>query len=95
MSLTDKQFEDRKRELEQHLGNHTRAVKDYEGFTFGERVRVLEDSEEDGVYAGDEGTVIIEKVGHAGGYNERTGVFLLIDGQIDPVEITALEVEST
>ena len=91
--MTDEEFEAKKAELREHLDDPERAVKEVDGFTFGERVRVLEDDEEEGVFEGDEGVVLIEKVGAAKYGNERAAVFLKCDGR-DPVEITMLEVES-
>jgi hypothetical protein len=92
--MTDEEFAAKKVELAKYLDDPECAVKEYEGFTFGERVRVLEGDDDEGVYEGDEGTVIIETLGSAELGSARTAVFLVVDGLIDPVEITRLEVES-
>jgi hypothetical protein len=91
--MTDEEFAAKVAELTGSLDNPDAAVKEHDGFTFGERVRVLEGDDDEGVYEGDEGTVIIEALGLAELGSARTAVFLVVDGLIDPVEITGLEVE--
>lgn len=93
--MTDEEFDQKKTELAEYLDERDRAVKEHDGFVFGERIRVLEDDEDQGLYADDEGVLIIEKVGHPGGHNERTAVYLIVDGTDSPVEIHAgHEIES-
>lgn len=69
------------------------AVLEAEGFTYGDRVRVVEDNEEEGVFAGDEGFVLPCKVGAAAYGNERVMLAFLIDGFDSPVEVTPDSIE--
>lgn len=94
MTITEAEFAQAKEELKDKLDDPDRAVKKYDDFTFGERVRLLEDNEEEGVFAGEEGRVIIEQLGSEEHGSLRTAVFLVAEGFVDPVEITGLEVES-
>ena len=57
-----------------------RPVASKAGFIFGQRVRVLEDDEDNGIFAGDEGWLVIEEVGAAEYHNIRTVLGFLADG---------------
>lgn len=72
-----------------------RPVDNAYDLNFGERVRVIEDDEDNGVYSGDEGYVILETVGSAEYHNERTWLGLLIDGYDSPVDVEPDNIEST
>jgi hypothetical protein len=70
-----------------------RAVREHEGFTYGDRVRVLDDVEEEGVFADDEGVLVIERVGAAEYQNERVMLGLIPDGMDGAVEVTSDNIE--
>lgn len=72
--------------LDAELDDPERKVEEYEGIYFGQKARVLEDDEENGVFEGDEGRIIIEKLGAAEYGNLRTAMFIIIDG-MGPVEV--------
>lgn len=63
-----------------------RLVLSYEGFTFGDRVRVIDDDEENGLYADEEGYAVISKAGAAEYRNVRTVLAVLVDGTDCPME---------
>lgn len=71
-----------------------RAVLEHEGFTWGDRVRVIEDDEDNGLFEGDEGFVIIGNVGSAEYRNERVMLAFLGDGFTDPNQCTADQIEA-
>lgn len=65
----------------------SRPVKDAHGWSFGERVRVIEDDENAGVFENDEGWIVLESVGAAEYGNVRTAFMILLDGSDCPIEI--------
>ena len=70
-----------------------RPIEECEGWYFGERARVVEDDEDEGAYAGDEGFLIIEIVGSTKYGNERNAFSLIIDGSDSPVSVEADNLE--
>lgn len=70
-----------------------RPVKEHDGWQFGERVRVIEDDEPHGMYASDEGILVIEEVGSAEHGNVRTAVCILIDDTDCPMEADLFNIE--
>lgn len=64
-----------------------RPVRDYDGWTFGDRVRVLEDDDEAGLSEGEEGVLVLEKVGAPEFNSERVAVSILIDGESSTREV--------
>jgi hypothetical protein len=88
-------FEEKKAELAEYLDEGDRAVEEHSGFKFGDRVRVIEDSDDpDSVYAGDEGLLIIEKVGAEQYANVRVGLFIVEPGVRDVVEVDPANIEA-
>ena len=80
--------------VEEILGDAIdRPVEEHEGWHFGERVRVIEDDEVHGFYEGDEGVLVISRVGSAEYRNERVAVSILIDGTDSPMEIDTMAIE--
>ncbi|MGH2897173.1 MAG: hypothetical protein ACRDMZ_00750 [Solirubrobacteraceae bacterium] len=71
-----------------------RPVAECGGWHFGERVRVIDDDEESGMFAGDEGWLVLETVGAAEHGNERVCFGVLADGFADPVEVQPDNIES-
>lgn len=78
-------FEDELKKVEEILGSKiARPVESYDGWSFGERVRAIEDDERDGISAGDEGYLVLQEVGAVEYGNVRTDTAILIDGYDDP-----------
>lgn len=78
-------FQDELQKVEEILGEKVeRPVERYEGYSFGERVRVVEDDDRDGLFAGDEGYLVLQEVGAAEYGNVRTDVGILMDGYDSP-----------
>lgn len=71
-----------------------RPVAEYEGWHFGERVRVIEDDEEAGAFEGDEGWLTLEMVGAPEHGNERVSAGFLGEGMADPIEISLDSIEA-
>lgn len=70
------------------------AVEEHEGWHYGERVRVVDDvDEETGPWAGDEGYVVINKLGAARYGNERVAIHFLADGTDAPEEVSTFYLE--
>lgn len=63
------------------------AVLEHAGWTYGERARAIDDDEEHGVFAGDEGYMVPCQVGAAEHGNLRTALYFLADGTNSPVEV--------
>lgn len=74
-------------ELDALLDDPERKVETHEGWTYGERVRVVQDDENEGLFEGTEGNLLIEKLGAAEYGNVRVGVFFVEDGMDGPVEV--------
>lgn len=55
-------------------------IKELDGWKFGERVRVLEDDGDEGIFAGDEGVLVLEIVGSEEFHNERICASFITDG---------------
>lgn len=81
-------FEEAISRVEAILGEQiNRPVAEHDGWHFGERVRIIDDDDDKGVFAGDEGHVVIEKVGAPEYGNVRTCVAVLVDGTDAPTEV--------
>jgi hypothetical protein len=88
-----KTFEEAIEHLRTELGEvPERPIAEYDGWSFGERVRVLEDSEE--VNAGDEGMLVIERVGSALHGSERICASILLDDVQATYEVGLSDLES-
>jgi hypothetical protein len=64
-----------------------RPVEEFEGFAFGDEVRVIEDDEEQGAYAGDEGIAMPEEVGSVEHGNLQVKMYVLVEGYDSTVEV--------
>jgi hypothetical protein len=93
MSAEAKSFAELVQEYDAHLDDRDRAVEEHQGFTFGQRVRVLEDDDDNGIWEGAEGVLIIEQVGSETHGSLRTGLFLLEEGMAEPNEVQADNIE--
>lgn len=71
-----------------------RAVLEHDGWRFGERVRVVEDDEDEGVCSGDVGFVLLNEVGAAQYRNVRVSVSILPDGMDAASEVDPSNLES-
>lgn len=79
-------FEDELKKVEEILGEKIESpVERFDGWSFGERVRAVEDDDREGVCAGDEGYLVLQRVGSAEYGNVRTDTSILIDGQDSPL----------
>jgi hypothetical protein len=58
-----------------------RPVAELNGWHYGERVRVIEDDDPNGVYADDEGYLVLEEVGSVELGNLRIAAGIVPDGQ--------------
>lgn len=88
-------FEDELQKVEELIGQKIeRPVERYDGWSFGERVRVIEDDERDGLCAGDEGYLVLQEVGGAQYGNVRTDVGVLMDGYDTPLSTDLDNLES-
>lgn len=80
-------FEEALLHLERELGEPPEnPLREADGWSFGERVTVIEDDDDHGLCAGDEGMLVIESIGG------RTVHSILMDGndttlQVDPDNI--------
>lgn len=74
-----------------------RIVAEYEGFKTGQTIRVLDDAEEDGPFAGtyadDEGELQIEVVGAAKYGNERISFGIKTEHHDEFVEVDPANIE--
>lgn len=61
-----------------------RAVAEHNAWHFGERVRIVEDDEGRGLYAGEEGYLLIHEVGAPEHNNVRVSMSILMDGYDSP-----------
>ena len=68
-------------------------VAEYEGWKTGDKIRVLEDDEEEGVWEGNEGTLELEIVGSPDYGNERVSFAIVQDG-VDPLEVQPDNIEA-
>jgi hypothetical protein len=71
-----------------------RAVPEYNGWQYGERVRIIEDDEREGLFAGDEGFIVIGEVGAPEYGNVRTAIHIIPDGMDGPCEVAYDNIES-
>lgn len=71
-----------------------RPVEKHEGWSFGERVRAIEDDERDGVFAGDEGYLVLQEVGSTEYDSVRVDVAILLDGTDSPISTDVYNIES-
>lgn len=92
--MTDAEFEKIVADLRAKGLEIDRPVKECEGWTIGERVRVLEDDENEGLYSGDEGVIIPEEVGAIEYGNLRTRLYMVIDGQDAMLAIDGFNIEA-
>jgi hypothetical protein len=87
-------FEEAKAHVEAIIGDEfDRPIEELDGWKFGERVRVLDDDERNGVYEGDEGVLLISEVGAPEYGNVRKAFHILIDDQDCPMEIDPFNIE--
>lgn len=86
-------FEEKKAELAKHIDVPERAMPEHAGFSFGDRVRVLEDDEDRGLFEGAEGVLIIEQVGAPEYNNVRTALYFVEDGMESGNEVHADDIE--
>lgn len=70
------------------------AVFEYEGWNYGERVRVTVDNDEEGVFSGDEGYLVPCKLGSVEHRSARTALYMLVTGMSSPVEVKPDEIEA-
>jgi hypothetical protein len=70
------------------------AVEEFEGFTYGDRVRVIEDAENEGIFSGDVGYVLPCKVGAVEYGTNRVMLAFLPDGMDSPSEVRPDQVEA-
>lgn len=89
--MTD--FEAKVAKLREAGATIERPVEEFEGWTFGERVRVVEDDEDNGLFEGDEGTLVPEEVGAPEYGNVQVKLYLLIDDTDCPIGVTADQIE--
>lgn len=73
--------------------NGSWVVAEYEGWKTGQKIRALEDDEDEGIYAGDEGTLLIEVVGSPEYGNERIA-FSIKTEQMDAAEVARANFEA-
>lgn len=86
-------FEAAQNRIAEILGERiNRPVEEMDGWHFGERVRLVEDTDMGG--AGEEGWLILEVVGSAQYRNERTVAGILLDGTDVPDEVSLDLIES-
>jgi hypothetical protein len=79
-------FRDELQKIEELIGEKIpQPVESYDGWSFGERVRVIEDDDREGLCAGDEGYLVLQTVGAAQYGNVRTDVGVLMDGYDSPL----------
>lgn len=71
-----------------------RPVAELHGWHYGERVRILEDDDEHGIFAGDEGWLIFEEVGAVEYHNLRVSAGFVPDGQDSGDEVSLDNLES-
>lgn len=97
MTLEEMTLAERIEKLKQDIGfvdeEADRAVDTFEGFTYGERVRVLGDEDSEGLCAGDEGHIVISTVGGAEYRNERVAIAIIVDGMDAPLEVQPDNIE--
>jgi hypothetical protein len=87
-------FEEAKAKAEAIIGDELdRPIEELDGWHFGERVSVIEDDEPRGVFAGDEGVLLISEVGAPEYRNVRNAFHILIDGTDCPMEVDPLNIE--
>lgn len=88
-------FRDELQKIEEILGEKIpEAVEQYDGWSFGERVRAIEDDDREGLYSGDEGYLVLQRVGAAQYGNVRTDVAIVVDGQDVPLSTDLDNIES-
>jgi hypothetical protein len=72
--------------------NEDFLIREYMGFTAGQRVRVIAD-DEDGLSLGDEGTISFANAGSDGRGHRSVVTAILVDGFEDPVEVPPFNLE--
>jgi hypothetical protein len=70
-----------------------RPVLRHDDWSYGDRVRAIADDEDNGVFSGDEGYLILEMVGAPEYHNERVSLGLLAEGFSDPVDVDPDNIE--
>lgn len=85
--MTDQEFEKLVADLRAKGVETERPVKEHDGWTIGTRVRVLEDDEDNGLYADTEGIVLPEEVGAVEYQNLHVKLFFLEDGMDAPIDV--------
>lgn len=74
-------FEEAQAKVAEIMGEPiNRPVEVYQDWHFGTRVRIIEDDEDNGNYADDEGLLVFEEVGAPEYHNVRTAVGVVLDG---------------
>lgn len=71
-----------------------KCVASMEDFTFGDRVHVLEDDEDNGISEGEEGILLFFRVGAAQYGNVHTAAYILLDGTDTPTPVDLGNVEA-
>lgn len=72
-----------------------RPVLEHDGYSFGERIRIVADDEQRGLYGGDMGYLILGEVGAPQYGNVRTAMHILIDEYDSLEEVTPDDIEPT
>lgn len=71
-----------------------RPVAELHGWHYGERVRAIEDDDDNGIFAGDEGYLIIEEVGSPQHNNVRISTGFIADGYDSDNEVSLNNIEA-
>ena len=68
-------------------------VPEFQGWNFGERVRPIEDDDERGIFADEEGVLVIERVGSENYGNVRVAMYFVADGCDSGNEVTPEDIQ--
>lgn len=71
----------------------SRAVEEHEGWHYGERVRIMEDDDAEGLYEGDAGYLIFSEVGARAHGNLHIKPYFLMDGYDSPSPVSLDNIE--
>jgi hypothetical protein len=85
------------KKIEQETGyvedEPARAVEEHEGWHYGERVRIVEDDDDEGLFADDTGYLILSEVGARKYGNLHTKPYFLPDGMDTPLPVSLDNIE--
>lgn len=70
------------------------AVFEHDGWNYGDRARMTEDNDDEGVFSGDEGWLVPCKVGAVEYGSTRTVLYFLADGMSSPIEVQPDQIEA-